>query len=66
MPLYSGLHIIHRKYDIWATLLGEHTNISLKLKIESVIIKENQSKRKGSGHLCLEEESGKENTKGKE
>lgn len=33
---------------VWAVLLGECINISLQLKIESVIIKENKSRSQGS------------------
>lgn len=46
---------------VWTALVGEHINISLKLKIESVVIKENQSERQGSRYLWPGEESGNEN-----
>lgn len=49
---------------VWAALLGERINISLKLKIESAITKENQSRSQGSGYLWSGEENDSENTGG--
>lgn len=44
----AGLHIIQRKYESLGHLLREHINISLKLNIELVIIKESWSRRQDS------------------
>lgn len=45
---------------VWTALVGEYINISLKLKIESIVIKENQSRRQGGRCLWPGEESGNE------
>lgn len=49
---------------VWAMLLGECTNISSQLKIESVIIKENESRSQGSWKSVSWGRADNENTRG--
>ena len=49
---------------VQAMLLGECINISLKLKTESVIIKENESRSQGSWKSLSWGRTGNENTRG--